>query len=196
MGSRTFTTVPECRSEQGVRLERVVGVRARARSVTLKITLNRAPPAAYADRRKEAGRAQSSSRQACPRHNHRLVHPRRPRPQRPTEPYFDRARNVWVAPWRKPDGKVGRPTGRTRAAAEASRARHIATATEAARFAPLAEGFHIGTTLGEASRWWLDNIARHRVRITTRTAYDKQLRLVRTHLGDVPVRQLRPEQVA
>jgi hypothetical protein len=90
------------------------------------------------------------------------------------EPYFDRARNVWVAPWRKPDGKVGRPTGRTRAAAEASRERHIATATEAARFAPLAEEFHIGTTLGEVSRWWLDNISRHRVRITTWTTYDKR----------------------
>ena len=112
------------------------------------------------------------------------------------EPYFDRARNVWVAPWRKPDGKVGRPTGRTRAAAEASRARHIATATEAARFAPLAEGFHVGTTVGEACRWWLENVARHRVRITTWTTYDKQLRLVRTHLGDIAVRQLRPEQVA
>ncbi len=49
------------------------------------------------------------------------------------EPYFDRSRGVWVAPWRKPDGKVGRPTGRTRAAAVASRDRHIAEAAAAAR---------------------------------------------------------------
>ena len=35
------------------------------------------------------------------------------------EPFFDRTRGVWVAPWRKPDGKIGRPTGRTRAAADA-----------------------------------------------------------------------------
>ena len=46
------------------------------------------------------------------------------------------------------------------------------------------------------SRWWLKAIARHRVRITTWTTYDKQLRVVGTHLGTIPVRQLRPEQVA
>lgn len=112
------------------------------------------------------------------------------------EPFFDRTRGVWVAPWRKPDGKIGRPTGRTRAAAEASRDRHVRAAAEAARFAPLAEGFHSGTSVGEVSRWWLDTIARHRVRITTWRTYDKQLRVVGDHLGNVAVRQLRPEQVA
>ena len=108
-------------------------------------------------------------------------------------PYFDKSRNVWVAPWAKPDGKTGRPTGRTRALAEASRDRHIAAAAETAKFAPLAEGFHEGTTIAELSRWWLDNIALHRVRGTTWTTYDKQLRLVGAHLGDVPVRKLRTE---
>ena len=34
-------------------------------------------------------------------------------------PYFDRVRSVWVAPWRKADGPVGRPTGKTRALAGA-----------------------------------------------------------------------------
>ena len=98
-------------------------------------------------------------------------------------PYFDRSRNVWVAPWTKPDGKTGRPTGRTRALAEASRDRHIiAAAAETAKFAPLAEGFHEGTTIAELSRWWLDNVARHRVRGTTSTTYDKQLRLVAVHV--------------
>ena len=110
-------------------------------------------------------------------------------------PYFDKSRNVWVAPWTKPDGKTGRPTGRTRALAEASRDRHIAAAADAEKYAPLAEGFHEGTTIAELSRWWLDTIARHRVRGTTWTTYDKQLRLVATHLGDVPVRKLRTEQV-
>ena len=36
-------------------------------------------------------------------------------PNGEAQPYFDKSRNVWVAPWRKPDGKVGRPTGKTRA---------------------------------------------------------------------------------
>jgi len=34
-------------------------------------------------------------------------------PNGQAEPYFDRSRQVWVAPWRKPDGKVGKPTGKT-----------------------------------------------------------------------------------
>jgi hypothetical protein len=112
------------------------------------------------------------------------------------DPFFDKTRNVWVAPWHKPDGRLGRPTGRTRAEAVASRDRHIAEAAEAERCAPLAGGFHAGTTTDELSAWWLDNIARHRVRITTLQTYRKQLTLVGAHLGDIPVRKLRPEQIA
>jgi len=37
-------------------------------------------------------------------------------PNGQAEPFFDRTREVWVAPWRKPDGKVGRPTRKTRSA--------------------------------------------------------------------------------
>jgi hypothetical protein len=76
------------------------------------------------------------------------------------DPFFDNTRKVWVAPWRKADGRVGRPTGRTRAAAEASRDRHIAAEQEAAKFAPLSEGFHSQSTLADLSRWWLDQVAR------------------------------------
>lgn len=112
------------------------------------------------------------------------------------EPYFDRTRQVWVAPWKKPDGKVGRPTGKTRAAAVASRDRHVAAAEEAARYAPLAEGFTKDSTLAELGQWWLDNVARHRVRPTTIATYTKQMRVVFNALGEVPVRVLRPEQVA
>jgi len=31
-------------------------------------------------------------------------------PNGQAQPYFDRTRGVWVAPWRRPDGKVGKPT--------------------------------------------------------------------------------------
>lgn len=112
------------------------------------------------------------------------------------DPFFDKSRNVWVAPWRKANGRMGRPTGRTRAAAEASRDRHVAAELDAAKFAPLSSGFHADTTLTELSRWWLDHVARHRVRVTTWSTYDKQLRVVNERLGDVPVRKLRPENVA
>jgi hypothetical protein len=111
------------------------------------------------------------------------------------DPYYDRTRKVWVAPWRKPDGKVGRPTGKTRAAAIASRDRHVAAAAEAERLAPLAEGFTAQSTLADLIRWWLVNVARHRVRITTFATYEKQLRVATSKLGDIPVRQLRTEQV-
>lgn len=112
------------------------------------------------------------------------------------EPYFDRSRGVWVAPWRKPDGKVGRPTDKTRAAAVASRNRHIAAAEEAVRCGPLAEGFSAATTLAELGAWWFENVARHRVRPTTLSTYRKQWRLIAADLGATPVRQLRTEQVA
>jgi hypothetical protein len=93
------------------------------------------------------------------------------------------------------ESKVGKPTGRTRALAEASRDRHIDAAKDDARLARLTEGFHAQSTLAELIRWWLDHIARHRVRITTWATYSKQLKLVEDRLGEIPVRQLRPEQV-
>ena len=123
-----------------------------------------------------------------------VVVDRAPRGQ--PDPYFDTARNVWVAPWRKADGRLGKPTGRTRAAAEASRNRHIADEAADAKLGPLADGFHVGTTLAELGRWWLDHVAVHRVRVTTWSTYDKQLRLVGARLGNVPVRRLRADQVA
>jgi hypothetical protein len=57
-------------------------------------------------------------------------------PNGQAQPYFDRTRGVWVAPWRRPDGKVGKPTGRTRALAEASRDRQSAISNVA-----ILEGF-------------------------------------------------------
>jgi hypothetical protein len=112
------------------------------------------------------------------------------------EPYFDKSRGIWVAPWRKPNGKVGRPTGKTKAAAIASRDRHVAASEQDTLCAPLAEGFTTDSTVSDLSAWWLDSIARHRVRQTSLVTYRKHLDVVGNHIGDVPVRQLRPEQVA
>jgi hypothetical protein len=116
-------------------------------------------------------------------------------PNGQAEPYFDRTRGVWVAPWRRADGKVGRPTGRTRALAEASRDRHQAEATGAALRAPLTEGFCAQATVSELARWWVEHVARHRVRATTFATYRKQMSVVEARLGHVPVRALRAEQV-
>ena len=117
-------------------------------------------------------------------------------PNGEAQPYFDKSRNVWVAPWRKPDGKVGRPTGKTRLLAVASRDRHIAKAEDDARFTSLDEGFTADSTVADLAAWWLQNVARHRVRDTTFATYRKQVRLIDAGLGPIPARQLRPEQVA
>lgn len=112
------------------------------------------------------------------------------------DPYFDKTRGVWVAPWRKADGKVGRPTGRTRVAAEASRDRHIAAERDAEKLAPLSGGFTAATTVRELSAWWLEHVVQHRVRATSLSTYTKHMRVVCERLGDVAVRRLQPEQVA
>jgi integrase len=117
-------------------------------------------------------------------------------PNGQAQPYFDRSRGVWVAPWRRPDGRVGRPTGKTRALAEASRDRHIAKAADSERSVELGEGFHSESTVGELIPWWLDRVARDRVRSTSLATYRKQLTVVSKGLGDVPVGSLRSEQVA
>ena len=111
-------------------------------------------------------------------------------------PYFDRVRSVWVAPWRKADGRVGRPTGKTRALAEASRDRHIAKAAEAEAFGSLSNGFTADSTVAELAEWWLHHVARHRVRPTSLATYRKRVDVISARLGSVPVRRLRPEQVA
>ena len=101
-------------------------------------------------------------------------------------PYFDKSRGVWVAPWRKPDGKVGRPTGKTRVLAAASRDRHMAKSAEEERFAALDEGFEADSTIADVTDWWLQNVARHRVRATTFATYRKQARLIEASLGRHP----------
>ena len=110
------------------------------------------------------------------------------------EPYFDKTRGVWVAPWRKADGRVGRPTGKTKAAAIASRDRHIEKAAIEAATTP--DGLSPTTTLAEFVDWWLENVIRHRVRPSSLTTCTKQMRTVCASLGDVAVAELRAEQVA
>lgn len=116
-------------------------------------------------------------------------------PNGEAQPYFDRSRQVWVAPWRKPDGKVGRPTGKTRALAVASRDRHLAKAEHEATFGDLAEGFNAETAVGQLAAWWLDHVARHRVRPTSLATYRKHVTVIDAKIGTIPVRELRPEQV-
>lgn len=115
-------------------------------------------------------------------------------PNGEAQPYFDKSRGVWVAPWRKPNGKVGRPTGKTRALAVSSRDRHVAKADEEARIGSLEEGFSAQTTVGELASWWLENVARHRVRPTSLATYRKHVIVIDAKIGAIPVPDFRPEQ--
>ena len=116
-------------------------------------------------------------------------------PNGQAEPFFDRTREVWVATWRKPDGRVGRPTGKTRALAVASRDRHVEKAAHEAAFGDLADGFSAKTTVNGLSAWWLEHVARHRVRPTSLATYRKHVTVITDKIGSVPVHELRPEQI-
>ena len=61
---------------------------------------------------------------------------------------------------------------------------------------PRDQGLTADSTVAEFSEWWLQNVARHRVRPTTFSTYRKQVRLIEAELGAVSARRLRPEQVA
>jgi integrase len=116
-------------------------------------------------------------------------------PNGEAESYFDRTRQVWVAPWRKPDVKVGRPTGKTRALSVASRDRHVAKSAHEAQFGDLTEGFTAETSVGGLAAWWLEHVARHRVRPTSLATYRKHASVIDGKLGPVPVCELSAEQV-
>jgi len=59
----------------------------------------------------------------------------------------------------------------------------------------LTEGFTDHTTVGELAAWWLEHVARHRVRPTSLATYRKHASMIDGTLGPVPVCDLRAEQV-
>ncbi len=63
-----------------------------------------------------------------------------------------------------------------------------------ARFASLEEGITADSTVAELSAWWLQNVARRRVRDTTFAIYRKQVRSIDAGLGTIAARQLRPSR--
>ncbi len=117
-------------------------------------------------------------------------------PNGQAQPYFDKSRGVWVAPWRKPDGKVGRPTGRTRALAVASRDRHMAKTDDDARSRHSTRGSRRIRRLPKWQRGGCSTlpaigcVRRRLPRTRSRCGWSG------LELGEIPARQLRPEQVA
>jgi hypothetical protein len=60
---------------------------------------------------------------------------------------------------------------------------------------PTGSRFTPATTVGELAAWWLDTVARHRVRASTLPKYEDLVRRFGS-LTDLSLRDLRPEHVA
>jgi integrase len=56
--------------------------------------------------------------------------------------------------------------------------------------------FDRDTTVAELAAWWLDTVARHRVRPSTLGKYASRVARIATTLGDMPVRTVKAEHVA
>ena len=56
--------------------------------------------------------------------------------------------------------------------------------------------FHRDATVAELAAWWLDVVARHRVRPSTFGTYSDRVRRITDTLGVMPVRSVKPERVA
>ena len=90
--------------------------------------------------------------------------------------------------------------GETRPRRVRGRTREEAMARRAAKLDELAASqsavFHIHTTVAELAHWWLETVARHRVRPSSFTKYTDRVARIGATLGDVEVRALKPERVA
>jgi len=86
--------------------------------------------------------------------------------------------------------------GQDTGAGRASRDRHIAQAAQEAAIGTFSNGFTADSTVAEVAVWWLDHVARHRVRATSLATYRKRVDVIAAQLGSVPVRGLSAEKVA
>ncbi len=98
----------------------------------------------------------------------------------------------WRATWVDAAGKQHRIKAKTRREAEKRRAAAIA-ADQAMHDRPTGAD----TPVADAARWWLENLAAHRVRNTSLIRYSARVeRIAKGPLGAVAVSDLRAEQVA
>lgn len=98
----------------------------------------------------------------------------------------------WRASWTDSDGNLHRIAAKTRKEAEERRTAAIAADRTAA-----ARPVGAALPVGDLARWWVDNVAAHRVRDTSLVRYRARVeRIASGPLGPVPVGELRAERVA
>ncbi len=56
--------------------------------------------------------------------------------------------------------------------------------------------FHRDATVAELAAWWLDVVARHRVRASTLGTYSQRVERITKTIGQLPARSLKPERIA
>ena len=56
--------------------------------------------------------------------------------------------------------------------------------------------FHRDATVAELATWWLDVVARHRVRASTLGTYGQRVERITNTIGQLPARSLKPERIA
>ena len=56
--------------------------------------------------------------------------------------------------------------------------------------------FHREATVAELAAWWLDVVARHRVRASTLGTYSQRVERITNTIGQLPARSLKPERIA
>ncbi|MGD9754960.1 MAG: tyrosine-type recombinase/integrase, partial [Acidimicrobiia bacterium] len=104
---------------------------------------------------------------------------------------------TWRATYKVPgEPRPRRVRGRTRDEAMRRRDEAMAKALEAAALTPSGAMLSASTTVAQFCQWWLANVARHRVRASSLGKYEDRVARITGALGEVTLRELRPEQIA
>lgn len=96
----------------------------------------------------------------------------------------------WRATWVDHDGKIRRVSAKTRAEAEQKRDERAAAACRHRR--PISR-FEATSTVNELLGWWLDSIARHRVKTSTLDSYRRFASYLAHDIGELAVVDVGPE---
>ena len=99
---------------------------------------------------------------------------------------------AWRATYSVPgEARPRRVRGKTREEAIARRAAKLEELSQIQ-----SSTFHRDATVAELAAWWLDVVARHRVRPSTFGTYRDRVQRITDTLGVMPVRSVKPERVA
>lgn len=99
---------------------------------------------------------------------------------------------AWRATYSVPgEARPRRVRGKTR---EEAIARRTAKLEELSQIQ--SSTFHRDATVTELAAWWLDVVARHRVRPSSHGKYSERVNRINATLGAMPVRTLKPERIA